>query len=276
MMLEKQRRAFSTYLNRLLSQGRLVLTPEQAQQDLGISRRSFIASAERQQKQGNLIMPRRGFYVIVPPQYLALGAPPPSFYIDSLMRHEGRPYYVGLLKAAELHGATHQAVMQFQVVTDKRLPKIRAGRSVIAFYYRKDMNKIADSLEECKTEAGFIKVSSIELTMLDLLRYPHAGAGLDNIATVISDLGSKVDPHKLAALSAVFERTVIQRLGYLLDTLGFGERTGALRETLCQFRSLPWTELEPARVADRAFKPESPERDKRWHIIVNRMPEIDE
>jgi len=144
-MLEKQRRDFSTYLNRLLSQGRLVLTPEQARKDLGISRRSIIDSAARQQKKGHIIMPRRGFYVIVPPQYLALGAPPPSFYIDSLMRHEGRPYYVGLLKAAELHGATHQAVMQFQVVTDKRLPKIRAGRSVIAFYYRKDMNEIADA-----------------------------------------------------------------------------------------------------------------------------------
>ncbi len=276
MMSEEHRPAFSTYLNRLLSQGRLVLTPEQAQKDLGISRRSLIDSAERQQKQGHLIMPRRGFYVIVSPQYLALGAPPPSFYIDTLMQHEGRPYYVGLLKAAELHGATHQAVMQFQVVTDKRLPKIRAGRSVIAFYYRKDMNEIADSLENRKTEAGFMKISSIELTMLDLLRYPHAGAGLDNIATVLSDLGSQVDPNKLASLSTAFERTVVQRLGYLLDKLGFGERTGALRETLSQFRPLPWTELEPARAADCTFKREPVERDERWHVIVSRIPEIDE
>ena len=46
---------------------------------------------------------------VVPPQYASWGAPPPGWYIDDLMRHEGRPYYVGLLKAAELHGATHQA-----------------------------------------------------------------------------------------------------------------------------------------------------------------------
>nr|WP_245488732.1 type IV toxin-antitoxin system AbiEi family antitoxin [Rhizobium ruizarguesonis] len=39
------------------------------------------------------------------------------------MRHEGNSYYVGLLKAAELHGATHQAVMEFQVVAAKRLPR---------------------------------------------------------------------------------------------------------------------------------------------------------
>jgi len=112
--------------------------------------------------------------------------------------------------------------------------------------------------------------------MLDLLRYPHAGAGIDNIATVISDLGSKVDPHKLAALSVVFERTIVQRLGYLLDKLSFGDRTEALREMLSQYRYLPWTELEPARTPARALKPEPLERNKRWHVIVNRMPEIDE
>ena len=84
----------------------------------------------------------------VPPQYLSWGAPPPSWYIDDLMHHEARPYYVGLLKAAELHGATHQAVMAFQVITDKRIPNIRAGRSIISFLYRKDMRSIADALED--------------------------------------------------------------------------------------------------------------------------------
>ena len=48
------------------------------------------------------------------------------------MRHEDAPYYVGLLKAAELHGASHQAVIEFQVIISKRLPRIKAGRSPIA------------------------------------------------------------------------------------------------------------------------------------------------
>ena len=113
------------------------------------------------------------------------------------MRHEGRPYYVGLLKAAELHGATHQAVMEFQVVTDKRLPKIHAGRSAIAFYYRKDMAAVSEGIEDRKTDTGRMKVSSVELTLLDLVRYPHAAGGLDNIATIISDLADRIDAGKL-------------------------------------------------------------------------------
>jgi predicted transcriptional regulator of viral defense system len=276
MMLETRRQSFSSYLDRLLSRGQLVLVPEQALRELGITRRAFIDAARRQQKKGNLIMPRRGFYVIVAPQYLALGAPPPSLYIDSLMRYEGRPYYVGLLKAAELHGASHQAVMQFQTITDKRLPKIRAGRSVLAFYYRKDMEEVAEGLEQHKTGSGFIKISGIELTMLDLVRYPHAAAGLDHIATVLSDLGPRFDPYKLANLSAAFERTIAQRLGYLLDKLGFSEQTGALHETLSRRRILPWTELEPTHAKSHAVNREPIERDARWHVIVNRNPEIDE
>ena len=189
--------------------------------------------------------------MIVPPQYLALGAPPPSFYIDSLMRYEGRPYYVGLLKAAELHGAAHQAVMQFQVVTDKRLPTIKAGRSAIVFYYRKDVRAIVNGLENCKTDTGHFNLSNLELTMLDLLRYPHAGAGLDNIATVFSGLGGQIDPQKLAALSASFERSVIQRAGYMLDKLGHSDGTGPLREGLKGYASLPWVELRPIRGARR-------------------------
>src|SRR5215472_11588455 len=174
-----QRTPLSSYMTNLLSAGRVVFLREEARQALGVSQGALLDAAERQQHRRHLISPRRGFYVIVPPQYLAWGAPPPPWYIDDLMRHEGRPYYVGLLKAAELHGATHQAVMEFQVVTDKRLPVLRAGRSAITFYYRKDITAVTKGIEDRKTDTGRMKVSSVELTVLDLLRYPHASAGLD-------------------------------------------------------------------------------------------------
>ena len=79
--------------------------------------------------------------------------------------------------------------MEFQVITDKRLPKIRAGRSTMAFYYRKDIGAVSEGVEDHKTDTGRMKVSSVELTLLDLLRYPHAAGGLDNIATIVSGCG---------------------------------------------------------------------------------------
>ena len=275
-MVSDQRTAFSSYMTRLLSKGRVVFSREEARQALGVSDGALLDAAERQQRKQHLVSPRRGFYVIVPPQYLAWGAPPPPWYIDDLMRHEGRPYYVGLLKAAELHGATHQAVMEFQVVTDKRLPEIRAGRSAIAFYYRKDMGAISEGLEEQKTDTGRMKVSSVELTLLDLVRYPHAAGGLDNIATIVSDLADRIDAGKLAALSAAYERSVSQRLGYLLDHFGQPERAEALHAELPKGSALPWIELERSQAGDPDFSPEPIERNERWRVIVRRPPERDE
>src|SRR5262245_3398584 len=130
-MILDRRASLASYATRLLSEGRLVFSRAEAERALGLKRRSFLAAAKRLQHRKHLCSPRRDFYLIVPPQFLTWGAPPPSWYIDSLMRHEGRQYYVGLLKAAELHGAAHQAVIEFQVVTDKQLPRIKAGRSVI-------------------------------------------------------------------------------------------------------------------------------------------------
>ena len=275
MMLE-ERKAFSSYLTRLLSTGRVVFSREEAQKALGVSHGALLDAAERQQRKHHLVSPRRGFYVIVPPQHLAWGAPPPSWYIDDLMRHESRPYYVGLLKAAELHGATHQAVMEFQIVTDKRLPEIRAGRSTIAFYYRKDMAAVSSGIEDRKTDTGRMKISSVELTVLDLVRYPHAAGGLDNLATIISDLGEKMDAGKLVALSSAFERSIIQRLGYLLERLGHPEHAEPLYNALPQRAPLPWVELERPQSLDSDLSPEPKERNKHWHVIVRRLPERDE
>lgn len=275
-MALEQRTALSSYLTLLLSKGRVVFSREEAQKDLGVSRGALLDAAERQQRKKLLISPRRGFYVIVPPQYLAWGAPPPSWYIDDLMRHEGRPYYVGLLKAAELHGATHQAVMEFQVITDKRLPEIRAGRSSIVFYYRRDMRAVSTAIEERKTDTGRMKISSVELTMLDLLRYPHAAGGLDNIATIISDLAVKIDAAKLISLSHAFERSVLQRLGYLMERLGHRDHAEVLHKALPQASSLPWVELEQLQSRDVDLLPEPLEKNERWHVVVRRFPEPDE
>ena len=266
----------SRYVRDLLSEGRVVFTAEEAIQALGVGRGAFIDAAERLQRQKVLINPRQGFYVVVSPQYASWGAPPPSWYIDALMRHEGQTYYVGLLKAAELHGSAHQAVMEFQVLTAKRLPKIRGGRSLIVFYFRKDMKAVAAGIVGRKTDTGSMMLSSPALTALDLVRYPQASGGIDNLATVLSDLGEEIDPKELATLSAKFERSVVQRLGHLLDHLGHDVRAKPMLAALQARGSLRWTELDrqEARVPEFAREPQ--ERDSRWHVIVRHIPEPDE
>jgi predicted transcriptional regulator of viral defense system len=275
MMLETSS-TLRDYLLQLQSGGRISFTSEEATTALGITHSAFQASAARLQRKRLLFNPRHGFYVIVPPQYLTWEAPPPSWYIDDLMRQQGRTYYVGLLKAAEIHGATHHAVMEFQVVTDKQLSRIRAGRSFLVFYFRKNMAAVLEGMESHKTDTGSMKISCAELTALDLLRYSHAAGGIDSIATVLKDLGARLDATKLANLAVHFDRTTIQRLGYLLERLGHTSVAEALHKVLFKKSPVSWVQLEP--IDRKQPKPHEPplEKNERWRVVVHRYPEIDE
>lgn len=274
-MIHDQRSALSRYVSGLLSEGRTVFTADEAEQALGVGHGAFLDAAERLQRRKALLHPRQGFYVVVPPQFQSWGAPPPAWFIDALMRYEAQTYYVGLLKAAELHGATHQAVMEFQVISAKRLPEIRAGRSLIVFYFRKDMRGVTAGIEDRKTDTGTMQVSSAALTALDLLRYPRGSGGSDNVVAVLSDLGPKIDPKELADLSAEVERPVVQRLGHLLEYLGHGSLTGLLLEALERRGSPPWTELDRSEARDPDFAREPREYDRRWRVIVRQVPELE-
>ena len=275
-MIPGRRVTLAEYVTELQSKGRVVFAAEEAVAALGTNRGAFLDAAQRLQKRGLLVSPRKGFYVAVPPQFASWGAPPPSWYVDGLMRQERQPYYVGLLKAAELHGATHQAVMEFQAVTGKRMSSIRAGRSLIVFYYRKEMAAIMDGIEDIKTDTGRMKVSSPALTALDLMRYRKGSAGIDNVATVLSDLGSKIDADQLAFLSLRFEKPIVQRLGYMLDILDRRSITRKMHGMLSSRGKPPWTELDRAEARDPLFEPDPVERDQRWRVVVRRLPEVDE
>ena len=97
----------------------------------------------------------------------------------------------------------------------------------------------------------------------------------NSVTTVISDLGQKLDSEQLAALSAVVERPVVQRLGYLLDHLGHDSLTGPMLESLRARGALPWTELDRQEARDPDFAPEPRQRDLRWRIVVRRVLQVD-
>ncbi len=48
----------------------------------------------------------RGFYVIIPVQYVLRGSVPATYYIDQLMSYLKKPYYVCMLSDAEFINGT--------------------------------------------------------------------------------------------------------------------------------------------------------------------------
>jgi len=92
------------YIDQLASLGRYHFTTTEAGEALGISQVATRAALRRLMRKGEIAVPFRGFYVIVPPEYRRIGCLPGEQLIDQLMRHLDEPYYVGLLSAAEYHG----------------------------------------------------------------------------------------------------------------------------------------------------------------------------
>ena len=93
------------------------------------------------------------------------------------------------------------------------------------------------------------------------------------MATVLTDLGGRLDAEKFTTLSRVSERPVVQRLGYLLARLGYADRTGPLRAALSKW-AIGWVELDPVEANAPDFPPEPVERDKQWRVIARRVPEV--
>jgi len=249
------------YVEGLLARGRNTFSRAEAASALRVSPVALYNALRRLRKRGWLAMPRRGFYLIVDPQHRAMGALPPTSWINDLMKHHGARYYVGLLSAAAMHGASHQSPQEFQVVADTILRPLTVGRARITFFYRHRMDQAVTG--EAKTPSGPIPVSTPEMTLYDLVRYRKGAGSLDHVAAVAVELAERLDAGKLAAVARKCgEYPVIQRLGYILDRIGHKELSRPLAGLIRRAKPGP-TFLDPSEGRTGA------KRAPRWNILVN-------
>lgn len=111
------------------------------------------------------------------------------------MKFVQQPYYVGLPSAAAIHGAAHQQPQEFHVVIPQALRSIKVGSLQIRFFKKASMKSSAT--EEVKTQTGYIKVSNLAVTAIDLVAYASRVGGLDRVLTVLKELSEKITPDML-------------------------------------------------------------------------------
>ena len=256
----------SRFVEELLGQGRYTFTREEAAGRLGTSAAATYMSLHRLAKARWLVMPRSGFYVIVDPQHRVAGSLPPEWFIHDLMKDMARPYYVGLLSAAQLHGAAHQQPQKFQIVIPRRTVRpIRAGNVLIEFHGKGPFNH--SQTQEIKTPTGSLKVSTPETTAWDLVRYFKAAGGLENVATVLSELAEKLDGSALRAIVKRHDdKLVAQRLGYLLDKVGRRDLSKGL---------VDWVQKAPLRLLDPGARLAGASESRKWHLMINARMEVE-
>jgi len=215
------------YLAGLAARGHYDFGSRDAQEALGVSPAATKLALNRLAKQGLIASPARGFYVIVPPEYRSLGSLPAEQFIPALMQRLGLAYYVGLLSAAQYHGAAHHRPQEFQVMLAKRHRPIVCGAVRVAFVIRKNIATVP--IQGFNTPRGTVLVSTPEATAIDLVGYPGHVGGLDQVVTVLGELAEKLQPDRLVAAALTAPAPWSQRLGYLLEKADAGDCAKALK-----------------------------------------------
>lgn len=249
------------YLNDLLAQGRHAVSWAELQERFDSSGKAILQSVYRLKRKGKLAQVRKGFYAIVPPAYRSRGMVPYTLFVDDLMGHLDRAYYVGAFSAAALHGAAHQQPMQFQVMTHKpALRNIRNDKLDLRFFVKSAWDP--GDVEAIKTDAGYLRVSRPSLTAFDLVTYSKQIGGINRILPVLEDLCDSIPPADLATTALSQSMPDIQRLGYLLERLEKAEWAAPLLECLSEGHVKP----VPLSLAHRDHRGES---DARWKVVLN-------
>ena len=223
-------------------------------------------------KQGVIASPARGFFVIVPPEYRALGCLPADQFIPALMNSLSLPYYAGLLTAAQYYGAAHQRPQEFQVFLEKARKPIACGKVHVAFMVRKRLAEVP--VQSLNTPRGALLVSTPEATAIDLVGYQHQAGGLDQVATVLAELAERLNPEKLTAAAATAAVPWSQRLGYLLEQVGAGAKVGPLKEYV-RVQAHESASLLPKAPTQAGERGEGVVRNADWKLYINAKVETD-
>jgi predicted transcriptional regulator of viral defense system len=210
----------------LVSRGLYSASLEEIGELTGLSQSAVASGLQRLRRQRRVFCPTRGLYVVIPPEYRSWGVTPADWFIDALMHQLGRRYYVALLSAAAYHGASHQAPQVFQVMTDGRVLDREIERVRLRFYVNE--HTAQTPIDEVTVHTGSMRVSSREATVVDLVREPRASGGINNIATILTEIG-ELNGSTLATLAARHGRTLARRIGWMVDRYGSCQDLGPLR-----------------------------------------------
>jgi len=257
----------SEYIRDLAANGVHHFTTGDALSALGGNPPAVRAQLRRLRQKEMIAEPVRSFHVIVPPEHRRLGCLPAEHFIDQLMQVWGEPYYVCLLSAAERHGAAHQRPQATQVMVRKNRQHIECGMVRVEFIARGDLERML--VTKLNTPRGVLRYSSPEVTALELVGYPGHAGGLNNVATVLSELSEELSADKLPETARLCPVSWSQRLGYLLELVGQEDLAGALGPFVLE-NARSYTPLR------RAANIAGGKRNLRWKVIVNVDAEPDE
>jgi hypothetical protein len=199
-------------------------------------------------------------YLNVPNEDRVRGAPPVAAWLHDYLTQRESLYYVGMLSAAALHGSTAQATLVTQVLVPTIRRPMEIGRTRIEFITKRGLE--TTPLAAIAGLPAPLNISSPEATVFDLIAYSHRIGGIFRALEVAQGLKPRLSIGGLnRAVGAGLPATVLQRAGYLFETLGWAPFADTLERALPA--RFPTTALQ-TRGRSTVSAP-----DPRWAVVDN-------
>lgn len=249
-----EREAF--LLKALSGEGRLLFTTKDAEHLLGPDARMTLHRLARKK----WVLPlRRGLYALVP---LAVGVKGAdafvvhNFVIASLLVE---PYYIGYWSALNHHGLTEQIPRTTFVATTRARHPVEVLDAEYRFV-KLNARKFF-GWQEIEIEGSNVLVSTPEKTIVDCLDMPEHCGGVEQVARAIFFSHGEIDMVEVVRCARrAGNRTVLKRLGYILEATGLLERYPKL---FVDFRpSAGYPKLD-------TLSPAKGRHDGRWKLLIN-------
>jgi len=127
--------------------------------------------------------------------------------------------FIAFGSAAEYHGLTTQVFQSVTVATKKRA-SIREGPPVRITYVHVNAENFVGFQNISK--APNVRVASIERTLLDVLNRPDYSGGISDLPEIFKRARPRAKVDKiLEYLPTYRSKSMVQRIGYMLETFGF-------------------------------------------------------
>ena len=233
-------------------------------------------------KQGKLLPLWNGIYSIV--RFVDIGNATdnkaireegkPYFYIETLMQHLKREYYVALLSAVEVYLSPKEALQANEITVITSLPPLRdsfRGQGKIRYFVKKDIKNLREIGVKRKTlpfsiEERTLRVASLELTAVDLLLYEKEIGGIQKAVEVIQRIKNHLSWQEFPT-EVIFSTpvSIFQRLGYVLSFIKEEELAERLKERVLSTGKKFRRTLLKTDVSEKGGEPFCPI----WKIVVN-------
>jgi predicted transcriptional regulator of viral defense system len=256
---EYKQRIVASLLDQLQARGCLVASLPDLANTSGLSPLAVKRQIEHLAHRVGRLPGRPSSYLIVAPEHRKRGAPPVDFWLADYCRVHDKPYYVGLLSAAALHGSAKQAVQLTQVMTSSATRAFSVGNVHVEFHVKQHL--LGTPLTPIRGLASPLAVSSPEATALDLIAFQHCVGGIARATEVITGLLPVMTNEGWHRALKNASPTVRQRTGYVLKTLGARRFATAVQITLP-------SKLRPV-VLQNAMPTRGTELEQPWQVIDN-------